>query len=160
MPDPVTWFEIMGKDSARLQRFYRETFGWKMTPPVKEMGNYSMLAMSDAKPGIGGGIGEGDPRVSVYVEVPDIEASLKKAIAGGATQLMGVTSVTPTTTIAMLTDPAGNVFGLLKAQPAPRRTATRRTASTSARPRKRTGPSRTSASRRAEKPRSRRRRAR
>ncbi|MDE3112128.1 MAG: hypothetical protein KGN00_07960 [Chloroflexota bacterium] len=136
MANPVTWFEIMGKDSERLQRFYREVFGWKMSPPVREMGNYSMLGMEEAKPGIGGGIGEGDPRVSVYVEVRDIAGALKKAVASGATQVMGVTTVTPTTTIAMLTDPAGNVFGLLKAQPAPR-TATRATATKTARPPKR-----------------------
>jgi uncharacterized protein len=135
MPNPVTWFEIMGKDSARLHRFYREVFAWKMSPPVKEMGNYSMLGMSDAKPGIGGGIGEGDARVSIYVEVTDIEGALRKAVAAGATQLMGVTTVTPTTTIAMLTDPAGNTFGLLKAQsPAPK--ATRRAPAKAARTRK------------------------
>ena len=35
MANPVMWFEVMGKDSAGLQRFYREVFGWKLTPPVK-----------------------------------------------------------------------------------------------------------------------------
>src|SRR5579859_1676806 len=135
MPNPVTWFEIMGKDSARLQRFYREVFAWKMSPPVKEMGNYSMLGMSDAKPGIGGGIGEGDARVSIYIEVTDIEGALRKAVAAGATQLMGVTTVTPTTTIAMLLDPGGNTFGLLKAQP-PAPKATRRAPAKATRTRK------------------------
>src|SRR2546423_8683531 len=69
MANPVMWFEIMGKDSAGLQRFYREVFAWKLSPPVKEMGNYSMLERPDT--GIGGGIGEGDARVSVYVETPE-----------------------------------------------------------------------------------------
>ena len=56
MANPVMWFEVMGKDSAGLQKFYRDVFGWKLTPPVKEMGNYSMLERPDT--GIGGGIGE------------------------------------------------------------------------------------------------------
>ena len=92
MRNPVTWFEIMGKDSAALQRFYRDVFGWKLTPPVADMGNYSMLAEHgpDAK-GAGGGIGEGDARVSVYVEVDDPQAYVDRASRAGASVLMPVT---------------------------------------------------------------------
>jgi uncharacterized protein len=153
MANPVMWFEVMGKDSAGLQRFYREVFGWKLTPPVKEMGNYSMLERPDT--GIGGGFGEGDPRVSVYIETPDPQRFVDKAVASGATVLMPVTQITPTTTIAMLMDPAGNTFGVMKPPPAAagRKTTKRTTAkkkkttrkkttarkkSTAARPKKRT----------------------
>jgi hypothetical protein len=136
MANPVMWFEIMGKDSAGLQRFYRDVFGWKMTPPVKEMGNYSMLERPDT--GIGGGFGEGDPRVSVYIETPDPQRFVDKAVASGATVLMPVTQITPTTTIAMLMDPAGNTFGVMKppSAGAQRKTTKRTTASKTARPRK------------------------
>ena len=98
MANPVAWFEIIGKDSAGLQKFYRDVFGWKLTPPVKEMGNYSMLERPEA--GIGGGIGEGDARVSVYVETADPQAMVDKAVASGARLIMPVTQITPTTTIA------------------------------------------------------------
>jgi predicted enzyme related to lactoylglutathione lyase len=128
------WFEVMGKDSVGLQRFYREVFGWKLTPPVKEMGNYSMLERPDT--GIGGGFGEGDARVSVYVEVADPQRFVDKAVSAGATLLMPVTTITPTTTIAMLTDPAGNTFGVMKPPPAQRKTTKRTTASKATRPRK------------------------
>jgi len=136
MANPVTWFEVMGKDSAGLQRFYREVFGWKLTPPVKEMGNYSMLERPDT--GIGGGFGEGDARVSVYVEVADPQRFVDKAVASGATVLMPVTTITPTTTIAMLLDPAGNTFGVMKPPPAAagRKTTKRTTAAKTTRPRK------------------------
>ena len=120
MANPVTWFEIIGKDSATLHKFYKEAFGWKLTPPVAEMGNYSML--EDHEPGIGGGIGgSGDDtaRVSVYIETADPQGLLEKAQRAGARVLMPVTTITPTTTIAMLMDPAGNTFGLLKANPRP-----------------------------------------
>src|SRR5512142_1136077 len=131
MRNPVTWFEIMGRDSARLQRFYSEVFGWKLTPPVADMGNYSMLAEHgpDAK-GAGGGIGDemgGVSRVSVYIEVDDPQAYLDKASRAGAEVLMPVTTVTPTTTIAMFRDPAGNVNGIMKANPPQKRTARKRT---------------------------------
>jgi predicted enzyme related to lactoylglutathione lyase len=134
MANPVMWFEVMGKDSAGLQRFYREVFGWKLTPPVKEMGNYSMLERPDT--GIGGGFGEGDSRVSVYIETPDPQRFVDKAVASGATVLMPVTQITPTTTIAMLLDPAGNTFGVMKPPPAQRKTTKRTTASKTTRPRK------------------------
>jgi predicted enzyme related to lactoylglutathione lyase len=134
MANPVMWFEVMGKDSAGLQRFYREVFGWKMTPPVKEMGNYSMLERPDT--GIGGGFGEGDARVSVYVEVADPQRFVDKAVSAGATVLMPVTQITPTTTIAMLLDPAGNTFGVMKPPSAPRKATKPTTASKTTRPRK------------------------
>jgi predicted enzyme related to lactoylglutathione lyase len=108
-------FEIMGKDAIALQKFYREVFGWKLTPPMAEMGNYSLY---DAEgKGIGGGIGEGDPRVTVYIEVDDPQAYLDKAVKAGARLMMEVTQVTPDTTIALFSDPQGNLTGLLKAHP-------------------------------------------
>jgi hypothetical protein len=129
MANPVTWFEIIGPDSAALQKFYRDALAWKLTPPVKEMGNYSMV--EGHEPGIGGGIGEGPTRVSVYFETAEPQRLLDRALAAGATLLMPVTTITPTTTIAMFTDPAGNTVGLMKASPRPaatRRTAPKRTA--------------------------------
>jgi predicted enzyme related to lactoylglutathione lyase len=121
MANPITWFEIIGPDASALHRFYRDALGWKLTPPVKEMGNYSMV--EDHEPGIGGGIGEGPTRVSVYLETSDPQRLLDRALAAGAMLLMPVTTITPTTTIAMFTDPAGNTVGLLKANPRPARAA-------------------------------------
>lgn len=116
MANPVTWFEIIGPDAAKLQKFYGGVFDWKLSPPHPEMGNYSML--EDPGRGIGGGIG-GDasdsPRVSVYIEVDDPQAYLDKLERAGGKTIMPVTTITEGTTIAMFTDPAGNVMGLLKA---------------------------------------------
>ena len=133
MANPVMWFEVMGKDSTGLQKFYRDMFGWKMTPPIKEMGNYSMLERPEK--GIGGGFGDDEARVSIYVEVADPQRFVDKAVGMGATLLMPVTQITPTTTIAMLKDPAGNTFGLMKPPSAQRKT-TKRASAAKARPRK------------------------
>jgi predicted enzyme related to lactoylglutathione lyase len=140
MANPVTWFEIMGEDSARLQKFYRDTFNWKMTPPVKDMGNYSML--EGHEPGIGGGLGQAEPgtgaRVSIYIEVDDPQKYLDRAIANGGRLMMPVVNVTPTTTIAIFADPAGNATGLMKANPRPAASSapsTRAASSRTARPR-------------------------
>jgi hypothetical protein len=115
MTNPVTHFEIMGKDAIALQKFYADVFGWKLAPPIKEMGNYSLF--DNEGHGIGGGIGEEDPRVTIYIEVDDPQAYLDKAVKAGAKMLMEVTQVTPDTVIALFADPQGNMTGLLKAQP-------------------------------------------
>jgi len=136
MPNPVTWFEIMGKDSAGLQQFYRDVFGWKMSATGAEMVNDSML--ENHEPGIGGGLGDemgGGNRVSVYVSVDDPQRYLDKAARAGAEVLMPVTTITPDTTIAMFRDPAGNVTGIMKASPRPQQ-ATARRASTTTRARR------------------------
>jgi predicted enzyme related to lactoylglutathione lyase len=130
MANPVMWFEIIGPDSERLHRFYRDALAWKLTPPVKEMGNYSMV--EGHEPGPGGGIGEGPTRISVYFATTEPQRVLDRALGAGATLLMPVTEITPGTTIAMFTDPAGNTVGLMKDNPRPARAATRKS---TARPR-------------------------
>lgn len=118
MANPVTWFEIIGKDGAKLQQFYGSVFSWKVAPPVAEMGNYSVV--DNEGRGIGGGIGEGGAgpnRVTIYIEVDDPQAYLDKVTQAGGKTLMPVTQVTDGVTIAMFADPEGNVVGLLKAVP-------------------------------------------
>jgi predicted enzyme related to lactoylglutathione lyase len=116
--NPVTWFEIIGTDAITLQKFYADVFGWKLSPPVPEMGNYSML--DNEGRGIGGGIGEamgGPSRVTIYVEVDDPDAYLNKVTKAGGQTLMPVTNVTEGVTIAMFSDPEGHIIGLLKSNP-------------------------------------------
>src|SRR5262245_28982327 len=116
MPSPVTWFEIMGGDGSALHSFYKNVFGWKLGDPMVDMGNYSML--DNEGHGIGGGVGAEMPgqgkRVTIYIEVPDPQASLDKITSAGGSVVMPVTDVTPEVTIAMFTDPQGNLMGLLK----------------------------------------------
>jgi predicted enzyme related to lactoylglutathione lyase len=43
MSNPVMHFEIIGKDAIALQDFYAHVFGWKLSPPMAEFGNYCLL---------------------------------------------------------------------------------------------------------------------
>jgi predicted enzyme related to lactoylglutathione lyase len=115
LPNPVAWFEIIGKDTNRLRTFYGEVFAWKLAPPVPEMGNYSLL--DNEGRGIGGGIGEGEDRVTIYIEVDDPQAYLDKVERAGGKTLMPVMAVNEGVTIAMFADPEDHVIGLLKANP-------------------------------------------
>jgi uncharacterized protein len=67
--------------------------------------------------GIGGGVGgmpEGQPgHVTFYVQVPDIEAALKKAEKLGATRLMGPDKVPDGPTLGLFADPEGFVVGVV-----------------------------------------------
>ena len=52
------------------------------------------------------------PFVTFYVVVRDLAATLKKATDGGGKVVFPVTKVGPTTTIAIFSDPDGNIIGL------------------------------------------------
>jgi predicted enzyme related to lactoylglutathione lyase len=100
----VDWFEVLGADAVRSQRFYAELFGWKVTE-----GAYGQVVA-----GIGGGIGAGgDARwVTVYAAVADAEATLARAESLGATRVYGPNPVDDHTETGAFRDPAGNVFGV------------------------------------------------
>jgi uncharacterized protein len=115
MGQPIVHFEIMGRNAAKLQKFYAEMFDWKIGNPAPEMGNYATV--DGGSSGLAGGIGEqpdGASRVSLYVQVPDLQAALDQAVAKGATVLMTPTEIPGIVTLAMFADPAGNPIGLIK----------------------------------------------
>lgn len=114
MPNPVVHFEIIGKDWKKLQDFYSKLFGWHID--ANNPMNYGMVDTHTGK-GIGGGIGNdqsGNKRVTVYAEVDDLAATLKKAEALGGKTIMPPTDVPGGPTLAMFTDPEGNIFGITK----------------------------------------------
>lgn len=114
MPNPVTHFEVVGKDAGALQRFYGEAFGWEMQDVMN--GSYYM-----AHPGAGinGGVGadpdSSDGRVTVYVEVEDPAAILEKISGLGGKTVQEPFDVPDGPTIALFSDPEGHVLGLVKA---------------------------------------------
>ena len=109
MANPVTWFEVIGKDGNKIRDFYSKAFGWQMQ--VDEQMNYGMV--DNGGSGIPGGVGEGDPGVRFYIETPDLQAALDKVEGLGGKTVMPVTEL-PTVTIAQFADPDGNVVGLWK----------------------------------------------
>jgi uncharacterized protein len=101
---PVDWFEVLGADAARSQRFYAELFGWEVPS-----GAYGQVVA-----GIGGGIGAGGEArwATVYAAVAEVEATLAKAASLGATRMYGPNPVDDHTETGAFRDPAGNVFGV------------------------------------------------
>jgi len=115
MGNPVTHFEVVGKDAATLQAFYGDAFGWEMQPAIP---TYAM-AHPNADGGINGGIGaamDGGPgHVTFYVEVSDLEATLSSIERLGGRSVVGPMDVPGGPRLALFSDPEGHVVGLTQA---------------------------------------------
>jgi predicted enzyme related to lactoylglutathione lyase len=105
------WFEILGTDAARSQRFYSEIFGWQVS--AAEGARYAAVDTGTSR-GIRGGIGGGDPGpwVTVYASVTDVAAALDAAAELGGSAVHGPVAVDDHMQAGALRDPAGNVFGV------------------------------------------------
>jgi predicted enzyme related to lactoylglutathione lyase len=118
MGQPVVHFEIMGRDSQRLQSFYAETFGWEFDTS-NAMG-YAVVDR-DANTGdgnrIGGGIGQApdgyDGHATFYVAVPDVEAALAQVERRGGARMFGPEEVMDGLVVGLFTDPEGHVVGVV-----------------------------------------------
>jgi hypothetical protein len=115
MAPKVVHFEIIGKDGKKLQDFYAALFGWKVD--ANNPMNYGMV--DGAETGIGGGIASsmdgGAGQVTIYVEVDDLDAALKKAESLGGKTVMPPMDIPDGPTIAQFSDTEGHMIGLSKA---------------------------------------------
>lgn len=116
MASPVTHFEIVGKEAKRLQSFYRDAFGWE----VVAAGPAYAMVHPGGETGINGGVGsapEGGSasRVTIYIEVDDLEATLHRVESLGGRRLLGPIGVPGGPSIALFEDPEGHVIGLTRA---------------------------------------------
>ncbi len=114
MGDPLMQFESVGADGERLRRFYSQLFGWTVTP-VEGTGDGYRLVDTGGE-GIPGGIGS-FPNVAAYltfyVQVDDLEASIREAETRGAEVVMAPREVRPGLRAAMINDPEGNMIGMI-----------------------------------------------
>ena len=119
MGQAVVHFEITGKDGKKLQEYYAALFDWDINAD-NEFG-YGIVDReantNEDGIGIGGGISSGpegyNGHVTVYIQVPDVEAALAKAESLGGTRMMGPDQVMEELTIGLFTDPEGHVIGVM-----------------------------------------------
>jgi hypothetical protein len=109
--NPVTWFEVVGRDSNKLREFYGKIFGWEYDiPPGMD---YGMVKFPEGH-AIGGGVGAGEaPHAIFYAEVADPQAALDKATKSGGTVTVPATDM-GMVTLGMFTDPEGSLVGVFK----------------------------------------------
>lgn len=123
--NPVVHFEMPYEDAARVSKFYQEAFGWGMNQLGAEMGGYVMAHASETdennmvkNPGNinGGFFKRNSPTVgpNVVIAVEDIEASLEKIKAAGATSIDGPMDIPGIGRYVTFNDTEGNRVSMLQ----------------------------------------------
>jgi hypothetical protein len=111
----VTRWQILSKDPEASTSFYATVFGWTIHSD-NPLG-YRELR-SNAKDGIDGGVWpcppEGRPMVQLFIETPDIEATIRAATRLGAQVIISPQLLPQGERMAVLTDPEGIPFGLVQ----------------------------------------------
>ncbi|MFD0418767.1 VOC family protein [Streptomyces sp. NPDC127108] len=129
-PNSLTWAELYTTDAAAAKDFYRAVFSWQLTD--MEMGpdmTYTVLTPAGGtEENSHGGLmqlhqdnldaGSG-PEWHPYFEVADCDAVYAKALATGGTTLIPPMDAPGIGRMAMLTDPAGAPFAIIKSEQAP-----------------------------------------
>lgn len=111
------WNELMTTTVGGAFEFYRVLFGWEHvgTHDLGEMGSYLMFGVDGRA---FGGVFltpkdvQAPPMWSYYVTVNDLDATITRAKANGATLVMGPMEVPGGDRVAQLLDPQGAMFGL------------------------------------------------
>lgn len=113
----VTWWELQVNDVQQAEEFYGSVFGWSFQP----FGDgYAMVTAPDGTPlgGLDADTGKGEQPAGrgsrVYVQVADLEQTLKTVEASGGTVVATRTLVSEDYGWwAMFTDPSGLRIGLV-----------------------------------------------
>jgi len=114
MGAPVVHFEIGCRNSQKTVKFYSDLFGWK----IEQQGPAAMIDTQGGGMGIDGHITalghEPHNYVTLYAQVNDLQAYLKKAEEQGGKTVIPPQEVPGMGHFAWFADPDGNVIGLWK----------------------------------------------
>lgn len=116
-PGSFGWNELMAADMPAAWPFYAAMFGWTKAEAMDmgPMGTYQLFASNGT---VCGGMMTRPPQVPVsfwayYVAVPDIDAAVARATAGGGKILMGPMEVPGGAWATQGQDPQGAMFALV-----------------------------------------------
>ncbi|MBV8930790.1 MAG: VOC family protein [Mycobacteriaceae bacterium] len=110
-----TWIDLSTSDTPRAQEFYGAVFGWTFESAGPQYGGY-INAFKDGRPVAG--LMYNDPQWNApdawttYFHTSDIKATVKAATDAGASNCVPAMEVAEKGWMALLTDPAGAMFGL------------------------------------------------
>jgi uncharacterized protein len=122
------WYELMVPDPGAAAKFYGAVMGWKIADqpnPQPDGKDYRMIARSDG--GAAGGVMRLTPDMLQhgarplwlgYLHVADVDATIEAIVADGGKALMPRMDL-PVGSIAMVTDPMGTPFYVMKPIPPP-----------------------------------------
>jgi predicted enzyme related to lactoylglutathione lyase len=120
----LVWYELMTPDAEASKRFYDAVVGWKVSEPAPEFQGYRMIGRSDG--GSAGGVlpltaemqqHGARPTWLVYVGVDDVDAAATAIEHAGGKVLMPAFNSPNVGRIAMVADPQGAPFYVMKPTP-------------------------------------------
>lgn len=119
LPGKVIWHDLVTEDIAGAQQFYAGLFGWKFHDSSSTRGGEYLVAIMGDK--IVAGLvpfdapndGENYSRWLPYISVADVDASVSRGIAAGATVAVSARNV-GLGRVAAIIDPQGAVIGLAR----------------------------------------------
>jgi uncharacterized protein len=124
----VSHFEIHADNPDRAIQFYAGLFGWQFQKWDGPMPYWLVTTGPDSEPGINGGLMKrmGPPpadmqAVNAYVcttIVPNLDASVEKALATGGTIALPKMPVPGVGWLAYVKDTEGNILGVMQRDPA------------------------------------------
>ena len=120
----LIWYELMTSDGYASKAFYDKVIGWQIGEPVAEYQGYRMIGRSDG--GFAGGVlqltdemkehGAG-PTWLGYIGVDDADAAVAAIEQAGGKALMPAFDIPKVGRVAMVTDPQGVPFYVMKPIP-------------------------------------------
>jgi hypothetical protein len=118
MPGAFSWNELATPDAAKAIEFYKGLFGWEAQTSEMPSGPYTTLSNQGR---MNGGMlqmteewGDMPPSWSVYFGVDDCDAAVALAQELGATVAVPAFDIPPVGRMAVLQDPQGAVFTVIK----------------------------------------------
>ena len=118
------WYELMTPDAEGAKAFYDSVVGWMISDPEPAYNGYRMIGRSDGK--FAGGVlpltqemqqHGARPTWLGYICVPDVDASVASIEQGGGKALMPAFDIPNVGRVAMVTDPQGAPFYIMKPIP-------------------------------------------
>lgn len=117
MSAPVVQWQLVATNPDELVTFYRELFGWSVS--TKNAMGYRQVTTGEG--GINGGVWPSPPDghsfVQLFVGVPDVESAVARAAELGAAIIVPPTTLPDGDTMAVLKDPCGVTFGVVRHSP-------------------------------------------
>jgi len=119
----IVWNELNTRDTEAAKAFYGAVFGWSFEEREFEVGTYTSLKRGKETVGgmmdLTGRVPDEVPNNwLVYFAVDDADATVEKAKGSGGSVAFGPEDVSEVGRIAVLTDPFGAAFALIKPDPA------------------------------------------
>ena len=106
MSAPIVFFDVAGRNTGALRRFYAGVFGW-------EADNGGGFRVSVASP-LEGSFREDPPEQRLYLGVEDVAAALNEVVRFGGAVDQGRFEVPGAAVLGLFRDPEGNPMGLVE----------------------------------------------